>query len=153
MSVVEAFAAQDKQPRGTHIRNANRASKNFRSVDGQSYTIVASHPLVWATDGKSVRVFEPYESALLMTFPPQWDWKADTKVKSLLGIGNAVPPSLAEAVVRAVLCAPSSPASLTYRPVEMDHQVRNIPEEIMAEVRSMKRKLAEVVDRLDKMEK
>jgi len=141
-SVAQAFADRGKTPRGKQIRNANRSTPNFRRIEGPSYTVVASHPLVWANNDESNGVLEPDESAILMSFPDWWDWKAETKVKTLLGVGNAVAPLFAQAVVKALMGADTGGQLVL---TGGEGNVRNIPEEIMAEVQSLKRQLAEVI--------
>ena len=53
--------------------------------------------------GAGRRRLTPLECAALQGFPADWPWKARTKSSHYRQVGNAVPPRLAEAVVRAVL--------------------------------------------------
>jgi site-specific DNA-cytosine methylase len=88
----------------TAIRNANSATADHRDLDGQSFTLLASHPLAW-TDGKTtVRVVNTAESAALLTFPSEWK-PATLREHALRGIGNSVAPIVAIAIVRCMFDA------------------------------------------------
>jgi site-specific DNA-cytosine methylase len=118
VSVADAFAAAGLPLPAAHLKSntSNRdGTPCVRSVQGQSFTVTASHPLTWCNhDGSTIRCLTPSECALLQGFPP--DWRLPTG--SRLGIraaGNAIPPPMAAAIVRcalraAGLHAPSPPS-------------------------------------------
>ena len=77
----------------------------LRSVDEPCFTVLASGHAKWASqDGTVLRHLKGHEKALIQTFPQ--DYKLPkSKEMSLIGVGNAVPPRLAE-----ILLAPTSKA-------------------------------------------
>jgi DNA (cytosine-5)-methyltransferase 1 len=78
----------------------------IRSVDRPSYTILASGHKKWADEhGTVLRHLTGAEGALIQSFPA--DYKLPwSKTRSLIGVGNALPPQLAK-----VMMKPSAPES------------------------------------------
>ena len=68
----------------------------LRSVDRPSFTILATGHLKWAdADGTVLRHLKGAEKALIQTFPKEYILPK-SRMDSLIGVGNAVPPKLAE---------------------------------------------------------
>jgi len=120
-TIRDAIAA----PRGTHVRGTatgvgqrkkaraavgearytyKRAewSDLCRNLDMAAPTVVGRHALTWVT-GKGEKcnraVLYPSELAALQTFPPGYKFP-ESKFQSYLQIGNAVPPLVAELMLR-----------------------------------------------------
>lgn len=114
--------------RGTHVRSScvsickrkvgtkwlyTRAGWNdfCHPVDAVAPTVVARHALVWVTPSGSSAwhdVMTVCELAALQTFPDSYKWPA-LKRKAYLQIGNAVPPRVAELMLRKELLRSSTP--------------------------------------------
>lgn len=76
----------------------------LRSVDKASFTILATGHLKWATsDGTVLRHLKGAEKALIQTFPVDYALPK-SNMDSLVGVGNAVPPRLAQ-----ILMTPTKP--------------------------------------------
>jgi len=76
----------------------------LRSVDKASFTILATGHLKWADpDGTVLRHLKGAEKALIQTFPKDYTLPK-SKMVSLVGVGNAVPPRLAN-----ILMTPTKP--------------------------------------------
>lgn len=123
------------KPRGTHIRGTATSLKQrkktrivlgeakytytrtkwndlCRSIDKPAPTVVGRHALTWITgngEGANRSVLYPFELAALQTFPPNYRWPIN-KYQAYLQIGNAVPPRVAELMLRGE-CNPSSSTS------------------------------------------
>jgi len=102
VSVADAFAAAELPLPADFVKSntTNRdGSPCVRSVQQPSFTVTASHPLIWsARDGTTVRCLTVAESAVLMGFAPDWKLPQGSRT-GLRAVGNAVPPPLAEAVM------------------------------------------------------
>jgi hypothetical protein len=74
-----------------------------RNVEQQSHTVCASHPLTWtSSDGRTVRVMSPRESAILMGFPQTWRLPKGSRVGQR-AVGNALCVAMSKAIVEAAL--------------------------------------------------
>lgn len=109
------------KPRGTHVRNGKgwvKSTKcdrngcyvytkagwgdNCHSIDAPAPTVLAHRELSWVTkrvNGYDHCHLRPKEIAALQTFPPSYKWP-DSLKRCLHEIGNAVPPLLAERIMR-----------------------------------------------------
>lgn len=74
----------------------------LRSVDKPSYTILSTGHKKWCdSEGNVLRHVRGHEAAAIQTFPP--DYKLPwCNVEALAGVGNAVPPRLAEILMQPV---------------------------------------------------
>ena len=76
VSVRDAFAAHGAKVASEAFKNQTRnrdGTPCVRTVEELSFTVCASHPLTWVSrDGKTVRVMNAKESAILMGFTPSW---------------------------------------------------------------------------------
>ena len=108
VTVAEAFAATGLPLPATHIKSNARnrdGTPCIRSVQEQAFTVTASHPLTWCSaDGKTARCLTADECALLQGFPAGWRLPAGSRI-GIRAAGNAIPPPLAEAIVRCALRA------------------------------------------------
>lgn len=83
------------------------AARDPRSLDDPSYTIRAngsgSHPsgVEWGREATAVRV-STEEAGVLQSFPADYPWRG-SRTKQYQQIGNAIPPVLAEALLREVM--------------------------------------------------
>jgi site-specific DNA-cytosine methylase len=131
------------KPRGTHVRaGATSMKKTIKDkilklnyagnaryayprakwsdycfpIDGLAPTVIARHAHVWITgngEGGNRSVMHPSELAALQTFPPGYKLPTN-KYQAYLQVGNAVPPRVAELILRGESrCA--SPASPSLR--------------------------------------
>jgi site-specific DNA-cytosine methylase len=108
VSVADAFAAAGLRLPAAHLKS-NTCSRDgtpcVRSVQGQSFTVTASHPLTWCQpDGATIRCLTPSECALLQGFPSDWRLPAGSRL-GIRAAGNAIPPPMAAAIVRCALRA------------------------------------------------
>jgi len=132
------------KPRGTHVRGGTsagglhtpkdripkvgadgnvvwvykRAAWNEYCVplDGLAPTVIGRHALVWITgngEGCNRSVLYPSELAALQTFPPGYKLPTN-KYHAYLQVGNAVPPRVAELMMRGE-CEPLAPLSPSLR--------------------------------------
>lgn len=89
-----------------YIKNNTRTRKGakcIRSVEGPSHTQLASHPLTWAhVDGSTVRCLTVKETALIQGFPSKWILPMGSR-NGIRGVGNAVVPCVAEAIMKAAI--------------------------------------------------
>lgn len=75
----------------------------LRSIDKPSFTMLSNGHAKWASaDGTVLRHLKGDEKALIQTFPPSYKlpW---SNTEALLGVGNAVPPRLAEILMQPTL--------------------------------------------------
>ena len=108
VSVAEALATHSMVPpeSATHISNANVECTQPRPISGQSFTILASHPLTWKKPAKvgpgfeTVRGLSVQESSILMSFPSQWQTNQAGKALGLRGIGNAIAPAFGKVLAK-----------------------------------------------------
>ena len=113
-SVEQAFAARGMALPARYLRNTTRTKARVRCVrpvDGPSHTQTASHPLVWCdAHGETVRCATVDETRVLMGFPS--DWLLPVRVRDAFrALGNAIPPPLAKAIMRAALTASDASVS------------------------------------------
>lgn len=91
------------KPGGSRFTYVKAGWNDFcHPVDGLSPTVVGRHALTWVTPtGKEGwhDVLYPSELAALQTFPPTYKWPTN-KFQAYLQIGNAVPPRVAELLLR-----------------------------------------------------
>jgi len=86
-------------------RQRNGGPPYVRSVDWSSPTVVSSHPLTWCSrDGTTLRCLTVKESSVLMGFTADWTLPSGQR-KGIQGVGNAIPPPLAKAIVEAAIQA------------------------------------------------
>lgn len=89
-----------------YVKNQTRdrhGKASLRSVEEQSFTICASHPLAWAkSDASTVRMFSPEESALLFGFPANWHLPAGQRVAHF-AVGNSMCVSVGAAIAKAAI--------------------------------------------------
>ena len=108
VSVADAFAAAGLSLPSAHIKSntCNRdGTPCIRSVQGQSFTVTASHPLTWCQqDGSTIRCLTTSECALLQGFPSGWRLPTGSRL-GIRAAGNAIPPPMAAAIVRCALRA------------------------------------------------
>ena len=107
-SIESTFAAAGRTLPATHIESSksNRnGSPCICSVQEQSFTVTASHPLTWCQqDGKTVRCLTPEECALLQGFTTNWRLPTGSRL-GIRAAGNAIPPPLSATIVRCAAIA------------------------------------------------
>ena len=105
-SVREAFAQQSFEVPAPCFKNQTKSRSGafcVRSVEQQSHTVCASHPLTWTSrDGCTVRVMSPRESAVLMGFRPSWRLPKGSRAGQR-AVGNALCVAMSKAIVQAAL--------------------------------------------------
>jgi site-specific DNA-cytosine methylase len=107
VSVAEALARHGLVPpeSATHISNANVECTQPRPITGQSYTVLASHPLTWKKAAKvgpgfeTVRGLSVQESSIIMSFPSKWQTSTG-KALGLRGVGNAIAPAFGQVIAK-----------------------------------------------------
>ena len=106
VSVADAFATAGLSLPAQFLKSntTNRdGAPCVRSVQQPAFTVTASHPLIWSDrSGLTVRCATVEESAVLMGFAPEWKLPSGSRA-GLRAVGNAVPPPLAAAVMRAAV--------------------------------------------------
>jgi site-specific DNA-cytosine methylase len=104
VSVADAFAAAAVNLPAQYIKNNTRSrdgSACIRSVSSQAHTQTASHPLTWChADGRTVRCLTVEETAIIQGFPQKWMLPTGSRA-GIRGLGNAVAPPVARAVMLA----------------------------------------------------
>ena len=104
VSVAQAFATADQPLPAQYLKsNTNNRDGSYciRSVQREAFTCTASHPLTWCQpDGQTVRCCTPAEHAILQGFPKSWKFPSGSRL-AIRAIGNAIPPPLAAAIIRA----------------------------------------------------
>lgn len=108
LTVAAAFDTAGLTLPSTHTKSntTNRGGTPcIRSVQQQAFTVTASHPRTWAdAQGTTVRCLNVQESALLMGFTPTWKLPEGSRL-GIHGVGNAVPPPMAAAIMRCAIKA------------------------------------------------
>lgn len=105
ISVSNAFrlAGVERLP-AEFIKNNTKTRSGrpcVRHVSKACHTQTASHPLMWCTaDGQTVRCLNVQETAIIMGFPAEWMLPTSSRA-AIKALGNAVPPSLSHAIMRA----------------------------------------------------
>lgn len=111
VSVAEAFKRAGITPPAQYIRNNSRSRNggtHRRSIQGPCHTVTASHPLTWCDgDGTTVRCLNVAETAVIQGFPSGWILPKGSRA-GIRALGNAIPPPLAEAIMRAACRAKES---------------------------------------------
>lgn len=106
LSVREAFAQHGLDVPAPCFKNQTMGRGGapcVRNVQQQSHTVCASHPLTWSSsDGRTVRVMTPRESAILMGFPAGWRLPKGSRVGQR-AVGNALCVAMSKAIVEAAL--------------------------------------------------
>ena len=132
------------------------AATPLRQVQQPSFTVTASHPLIWARrDGTTVRCLTVAESAVLMGFAPGWKLPSGSRA-GLRAVGNAVPPPLACAVMTAATGRAHAPEALPPPSPESPSTSSEEPPlpattlaELQGSVRRIKRRLDELERRAE----
>ena len=132
------------------------AATPLRQVQQPSFTVTASHPLIWARrDGTTVRCLTVAESAVLMGFAPGWKLPSGSRA-GLRAVGNAVPPPLACAVMTAASGRAHAPEALPPPSPESPSTSSEEPPlpattlaELQGSVRRIKRRLDELERRAE----
>ena len=105
-SVRESFERQGLEIPAPCFKNQTTGRDGapcVRSVEQQSHTVCASHPLTWTScDGVTVRVMSPCESAALMGFPPSWRLPKGSRAGQR-AVGNALCVAMSKAISQAAL--------------------------------------------------
>ena len=106
VSVREAFAERGLQVPAPCFKNQTRGRDGLpcrRSVEGQAFTVCASHALTWAgRDGCTVKVMTARDSAVLMGFGATWRLPKGSRAAQR-AVGNALCVSMAKAIVQAAI--------------------------------------------------
>lgn len=84
------------------IRMGTGANATVRALDEPAPTVHFGERLNTVTWQPEVIRLEPVEAATLQSFPTEFEWEG-TRTKKFQQIGNAVPPLLAEALLREVV--------------------------------------------------
>ena len=155
VTVADAFAAAGLPLPADHLKSST-SNRNgtpcVRSVHGQAFTVIASHPLTWChKDGSTVRCLTARECALLQGFPANWRLPAGSRL-GIRAVGNAIPPPMAAAVVRCALRAAGlqapPPPSLPPKPrlsAEEIEEVTSRPRYVtLARHRALKRRVEQL---------
>lgn len=104
VSVAEAFRAAGIALPASYIKNNTRSRNGcpcIRSVHGPAHTATASHPLTWCkSDGTTVRCLTVAESAVIQGFPSHWLLPYGSRA-GIRAVGNAIPPPLGAAIMKA----------------------------------------------------
>ena len=104
VSVVDAFRRAGIEPPAEYIKNNTKTRGKrpcIRPISTQCHTQTASHPLIWCTaEGATVRCLNVRETAIIMGFPEHWLLPKSSRA-AIKALGNAVPPSLSHAIMRA----------------------------------------------------
>ena len=151
VSVADALAAAGLPLPADHFKSntSNRdGTPCMRSTQQPAFAVTASHPLIWCTRvGLTVRCLTVVESAAVMGFPPTWKLPLGSRA-GLRGVGNAVPPPLARAVMACAAkaaAAPPAPPAPEPAPPEHERCASN-------ELAGLRRKLRRLTKRVDVLE-
>ena len=106
VSVREAFSAAGLEVAADAFKNQTRnrdGTPCLRSVEEQSFTVCASHALTWCNrEGKTLRVMNAKESAVLMGFTPNWRLPTGSRTGQR-AVGNALCVSMSTAIAQAAI--------------------------------------------------
>jgi site-specific DNA-cytosine methylase len=106
VSVREAFSAAGLEVVAEAFKNQTRnrdGTPCLRSVEEQSFTVCASHALTWCTrEGKTLRVMNAKESAVLMGFTPNWRLPTGSRTGQR-AVGNALCVAMSKAIAQAAI--------------------------------------------------
>ena len=106
VSVADAFRRAGLEAHSGYIKNNTKTRANrpcVRPISTQCHTQTASHPLIWCTaEGVTVRCLNVRETAIIMGFPEHWLLPRSSRA-AIKALGNAVPPSLSHAIMRAAI--------------------------------------------------
>ena len=152
VSIQEAFKRAKMELPARYIKSntSNRdGTPCVRSVQQQAFCVIASHPHVWCQrDGKTIRCLKASECAVLMGFPPTWQIPKGSR-KGIRAVGNAVPPPLAKAVMRAAMNDDQTPNPTIHN----NHNNDQDNTEVVNELKKLKRKMRKLVRRMRLLEK
>ena len=104
------MSSQDNQPVRERVGKVTRtvgcrpmrAGEGARPLDHPAHTVVCRPGKIYDTvTGEVARRLTPRECALLQGFPPEFQLDTRSDARSYRVVGNAVPPPLARAIVRA----------------------------------------------------
>lgn len=119
-----------------------------RSVKQQAFCVIASHPHVWCDrSGKTMRCLKAFECAILMGFPSSWQIPKGSRA-GIRAVGNAVPPPLAQAVMKAASMNDQPPPPLT---IQTTINKKNTA--VTAKLKKLKHKLRKLARRVAVLER
>ena len=134
-SPKEALNAAGITPASDFYRNGN-SNCEPRMVSRPTFTITASHPLVWCNFDRSlVRCMTPRESAILVGLPQNWILP-NGSILAQKAVGNVVSPAIAKAVVEAEL-------SITF-----EENDKEMDDDRLITFRDTKRMISDAIDAL-----
>lgn len=134
-SPKEALNAAGITPASDFYRNGN-SNCEPRMVSRPTFTITASHPLVWCNFDRSlVRCMTPRESAVLVGLPKTWILPKKS-IEAQRAVGNVVSPAIAKAIVEAELS------------IVLEENDKEIDDDRLVTFRDAKRMISEAVDAL-----
>lgn len=124
VSVREAFAAAGADVPAEAFKNQTRnrdGTPCLRTVEEQAFTVCASHALTWCSrDGKTVRVMNARESAILMGFIHDWRLPIGSR-DGQRAVGNALCTAMSKAIIQVAI------SLHTGHPVPIPHQTPSPP--------------------------
>ena len=86
---------------GVQAPPGNKLPRGERDLGSPASTITGKYPR-WTNGEDYVRLTDA-EAAALQSYPPDFVWSGDRRGPIAQQVGNAVPPLLAEAILRAVI--------------------------------------------------
>ena len=151
VSMQEAFKRAGVELPARYIKSntSNRdGTACVRSVQQQAFCVIASHPHVWCErDGNTIRCLKASECAVLMGFPTTWQIPKGSR-KGIRAVGNAVPPPLAKAVMRAAMNHDQTPNPTIHN----NHTNDQYNTEVVNELKKLKRKMRKLARRMRLLE-